>query len=170
VPESPPLIRNIAAKMLHGRLLTHPETDALVRRGPESDFPLRTRLIHPNMTTLPATSFADSTAALLAFRNAREWKQFHTPRQVAAALAIEASELQQTMLWKTDAEVDVALGNTDFMVEVGDELADVLSFALLLTHDLGLDPAKLIEAKLKKNEERYPVEKSRGRSTKYTKL
>ena len=111
------------------------------------------------MTKLPATSFADSTAALLAFRNAREWKQFHTPRQVAAALAIEAGELQQTMLWKTDAEV-----------EVGDELADVLSFTLLLAHDLGLDPAKLIEAKLKKNEERYPVEKSRGRSTKYTKL
>ena len=103
------------------------------------------------MTNLPATSFADSTAALLAFRHAREWTQFHTPRQVAAALAIEAGELQQTMLWKTDAEVEVALGDTDFMVEVGDELADVLSFTLLLAHDLGLDTAKLIEAKLKKN-------------------
>jgi len=56
-------------------------------------------------------------------------------------LAIEAGELQQTMLWKTDAEVEVALGNTDFMVEFGDELADVVSFTLLLAHDLGLDPA-----------------------------
>ena len=156
--------------MLQGRLLTHPKTDALAGQGTASDSPFRTHLIHPRMTSLPATSFADSTAALLAFRNAREWKQFHSPRQLAAALAIEAGELQQTMLWKTDAEVEVALGNTDFMVEVGDELADVLSFALLLAHDLGLDPAKLIEAKLKKNEERYPVEKSRGRSTKYTKL
>ena len=156
--------------MLQGRLLTHPKTDALAGQGTESDSPFRTHLIHPRMTSLPATSFADSTAALLAFRNAREWKQFHSPRQLAAALAIEAGELQQTMLWKTDAEVEVALGNTDFMVEVGDELADVLSFTLLLAHDLGLDPAKLIEAKLKKNEERYPVEKSRGRSTKYTKL
>jgi NTP pyrophosphatase (non-canonical NTP hydrolase) len=151
--------------MVHGRLQIRPTSEALVDLGPESDSPLRTRLIHPRMTNLPATSFADSTAALLAFRNAREWKQFHTPRQLAAALAIEAGELQQTMLWKTDAEVEVALGNTDFMVEVGDELADVLSFALLLAHDLGPDPAKLIEAKLKKNEERYPVEKSRGRST-----
>jgi dCTP diphosphatase len=166
----PALIRIMAAKMLRGRLLTLSKTDALVGREPESDSPLQTRLIHPRMTTLPATSFADSTAALLAFRNAREWKQFHTPRQVAAALAIEAGELQQTMLWKTDAEVEVALGNTEFMVEVGDELADVLSFTLLLAHDLGLDLSKLIEAKLKKNEERYPVEKSRGRSTKYNKL
>ena len=160
----------MAAKMLQARLPIRQKSEALLGREPESDSPLRTRLIHPRMTKLPATSFADSTAALLAFRNAREWKQFHTPRQVAAALAIEAGELQQTMLWKTDAEVEVALGNTDFMVEVGDELADVLSFTLLLAHDIGLDPAKLIEAKLKKNEERYPVEKSRGRSTKYTKL
>ena len=156
--------------MLQAKPPIRQKSEALVGLGPESDSPLRTRLIHPRMTKLPATSFADSTAALLAFRNAREWKQFHTPRQLATALAIEASELQQTMLWKTDAEVEVALGNTDFMVEVGDELADVLSFTLLLAHDLGLDPAKLIEAKLKKNEERYPVEKSRGRSTKYTKL
>jgi len=108
--------------------------------------------------------------ALLAFRSARDWKQFHTPRQLAAALAIEAGELQQAMLWKTDAEIEAARGNPKFRAEVGNEIADVLSFALLLAHDLGLDPGELIEAKLKKNEERYPVEKSRGRSTKYTNL
>ncbi|MEN9667022.1 MAG: hypothetical protein RLZZ326_3385 [Planctomycetota bacterium] len=122
------------------------------------------------MSKTPTSSFAVSTAALLAFRDAREWKQFHTPRQLAAALAIEAGELQQTMLWKTDAEIEGSLGNAAFMAEIGDEVADVLSFALLLAHDLGLDPAELIDAKLKKNGERYPVEKSRGRSTKYTKL
>ena len=108
--------------------------------------------------------------ALLAFREARDWKQFHTPRQLAAALAIEAGELQQALLWKTDAEVDAALAETELKSEIGDEIADVLSFALLLAHDLGLDPAELIRNKLKKNEERYPVEKSRGRSTKYTHL
>lgn len=112
----------------------------------------------------------DLQAALVAFRDARDWKQFHTPRQLVAALAIEAGELQQTLLWKTDAEVDAALGNTALKSEIGDEIADVLSFALLLAHDLGLDPADLIRGKLKKNEERYPVEKSRGRSTKYTNL
>ena len=122
------------------------------------------------MTTSPAPTFADSTAALLAFRDARDWKQFHTPRQLAAALAIEAGELQQAMLWKTDAEIEAALADPAFKAEIGDEIADVLSFALLLAHDLGLDPGQLIEAKLEKNEARYPVEKSRGRSTKYTNL
>lgn len=112
----------------------------------------------------------DIRAALVAFRDARDWKQFHTPRQLAAALAIEAGELQQALLWKTDAEVDAALAETALKSEIGDEIADVLSFALLLAHDLGLDPAELIRGKLKKNEERYPVEKSRGRSTKYTHL
>jgi NTP pyrophosphatase (non-canonical NTP hydrolase) len=108
--------------------------------------------------------------ALLAFRDARDWKQFHTPRQLAAALAIEACELQQAMLWKTDAEVEAGLTDGTLRAAVADEIADVLSFALLLAHDLGLDPAEVIAAKLKKNEQRYPVEKSRGKATKYDKL
>lgn len=118
----------------------------------------------------PPSPFQECVAALLAFRDARNWKQFHTPRQLAAALAIEAGELQQTFLWKTDAEIEAALADPAFKAEIGDEIADVLSFALLLAHDLSLDPAHLIEAKLEKNEARYPVEKSRGRSTKYTNL
>ena len=117
-----------------------------------------------------ARTFTESTAALLAFREARDWKQFHTPRQVAAALAIEAGELQQAMLWKTDAEVDAGLAEGTLKAEISDEIADVLSFALLLAHDLGLDPAELIARKLSKNEQRYPVEKSRGRATKYDRL
>ena len=107
---------------------------------------------------------------MLAFREARDWKQFHTPRQVAAALAIEAGELQQAMLWKTDTEVDAGLADGTLKAEISDEIADVLSFALLLAHDLGLDPAELIARKLSKNELRYPVEKSRGRATKYDRL
>jgi NTP pyrophosphatase (non-canonical NTP hydrolase) len=108
--------------------------------------------------------------ALLAFRDNRDWKQFHTPRQLAAALAIEASELQQAMLWKTDAEVEAGLADGTLRPALADEIADVLSFALLLAHDLGLDPVEVIASKLKKNEQRYPVEKSRGKATKYDKL
>lgn len=111
------------------------------------------------------TTLHDLQQRLLAFREARDWKQFHTPRQVAAALAIEAGELQQAMLWKTDAEVEAGLADGSLKGEIGDEIADVLSFALLLAHDLGLDPAKIA-----KNEQRYPVEKSRGRATKYDRL
>lgn len=122
------------------------------------------------MPTDDGPTFRECQKALLAFRDARDWKQFHTPRQLAAALAIEAGELQQAMLWKTDAEVTEALADGTLTPEIGAEIADVLSFALLLAHDLGLDPAELIHRKLKKNEERYPAEKSRGRSTKYDKL
>jgi len=116
------------------------------------------------------TTFKELQGKLLTFRDARDWKQFHTPRQLAAALAIEAGELQQAMLWKTDAEVEEGLAEGTLKSTLGDEIADVLSFALLLAHDLGLDPAELIAAKIQKNEERYPVEKSRGCSTKYDKL
>ncbi len=112
----------------------------------------------------------DLQQRLIAFRAARDWKQFHTPRQLAAALAIEAGELQQAMLWMTDAEVEAGLADGTLKGELSDEIADVLSFALLLAHDLGLDPAEVITAKLKKNEQRYPVEKSRGKATKYDKL
>ena len=115
-------------------------------------------------------SMQEIVAELVAFRDARDWKQFHTPRQLAAALAIEAGELQQAMLWKTDPEVTAGLADGTLTPEIGEEIADVLSFALLLAHDLGLDPADLIRNKLKKNAERYPADKSRGRSTKYDKL
>jgi len=115
-------------------------------------------------------TLTDLQRRLLAFRDARDWQQFHSPRQLAAALAIEAGELQQAMLWKTDAEVQEGLTAGPLREQLADEIADVLSFALLLAHDLGLDPADLIDSKLAKNEQRYPVEKSRGRATKYTDL
>ncbi len=122
------------------------------------------------MPTDSIDTLNDCQRALLAFRNAREWKQFHTPRQLAAALAIEACELQQAMLWKTDSEVESGLADGTLKPAVADEIADILSFALLLAHDLGLDPLEVVAEKLRKNELRYPVEKCRGCSTKYDKL
>jgi NTP pyrophosphatase (non-canonical NTP hydrolase) len=119
------------------------------------------------MTTPTLT---DRQQRLLAFHDARDWKQFHTPRQLAAALAIEAGELQQAMLWRTDAEVEAGLADGTLRAAIADEIADILSFALLLAHDLGLDPVEVIASTLKKNEHRYPVEKSRGKATKYDKL
>ncbi|NBV46216.1 MAG: nucleotide pyrophosphohydrolase [Planctomycetia bacterium] len=116
------------------------------------------------------SKFQEAVEALRSFRDARDWKQFHTPRQLAAALAIEASELQQVMLWRTDDDVVAGLADTTLQEKLADELADILSFALLLAHDVGLDPAQLIQSKLERNELRYPVEKSRGRATKYTDL
>ncbi len=74
------------------------------------------------------------------------------------------------MLWKTDAEVEASLESGTVRPELADELAGILSFALILPHDLGLDPAQLSVATLTNNEQRYPVKNSRGYATKYDKL
>jgi NTP pyrophosphatase (non-canonical NTP hydrolase) len=106
----------------------------------------------------------DRPRRILAFRDAHNWKRIHTPRQLAAALAIEAGEFQQAMLWETDAEIEAGLSDGTLKTELADEIANVFSSAPLLAHDLGLDPAGVIAAKLTKNDQRYPVEKSRGKA------
>lgn len=116
------------------------------------------------MSDLPAL-----TREILAFRDARDWQQFHTPRNLAAALAIEAAELQELMLWKTDQEVEELLGGEKHQ-RVKEELADVLIFALLFAHETGVDPVEAIRGKLERNEERYPEDLSRGRADKYSDL
>lgn len=113
---------------------------------------------------------ADLTAAAVAFRDARAWARFHTPRYLAAALAIEAGELQETMLWKSDAEVEALLADPASRQPVADELADVVVYALLLAERVGIDLAGAVRAKLAQNAAKYPVEASRGRATKYTDL
>lgn len=106
---------------------------------------------------------------ILAFRDARDWRQFHTPRNLAAALAIEAAELQELMLWKTDQEVEELLEGEKHQ-RITEELADVLIFALLLAHETGVDPDDAIRRKLERNEERYPEDLSKGRADKYSEL
>ena len=104
----------------------------------------------------------DARKALLEFRDAREWKQFHNPKDLAAALSIEASELLEVFLWKEAAEAEEA--------RVREELADVLAYSILLADHYGLDLAEIILDKVRLNEERYPAEASRGRATKYRDL
>lgn len=108
--------------------------------------------------------------AIVAFRDERDWAQFHTARNLAAALAIEAAELQEVMLWKSDQQVDALLTESKGRRELQDELGDVLIFALLLAHRCEIDPLKAIQEKLVVNGAKYPVGRSRGVSTKYTDL
>ena len=106
-----------------------------------------------------------ATQALLQFRDERDWKQFHDPKNLATALSIEAAELNEVFLWKTTQdsnEVDVE--------RVKEELADVLAYALLLAHEFELDPEAIVLEKVKRNAEKYPIEKSKGVATKYTEL
>ena len=103
--------------------------------------------------------------ALRAFREARDWGQFHDPKNLAVALSVEAAELNEVFLWMTtEASAEADLGR------VKEELADVLAYALLLADTFKLDPEEIVLQKIRKNEEKYPVEKSRGKSTKYNQL
>jgi dCTP diphosphatase len=107
---------------------------------------------------------------LRAFRDAREWKQFHNPKDLAAAIAIEAGELQEHFLWRSKDEVARDLDQPRKRKDVVDELADVLICALLLADCLGVDIDAAIRSKTRANARKYPVAKARGTSRKYTEL
>lgn len=98
--------------------------------------------------------------ALRAFMAEREWGQFHTPENLAKSVGIEAGELLECYQWAAETDRD----------RVADELADVLTYALLLADRLDLDPEQIVLDKLERTDRKYPVEKARGRSTKYDEL
>lgn len=102
---------------------------------------------------------------LLKFRDERDWQQFHDSKNLALAISIEASELNELFLWKEKPDSENV--NTE---KIKDELADILSFAFLLADKHDLDPFDIIAEKIKKNAEKYPVEKARGKSDKYNEL
>jgi len=116
----------------------------------------------------------DSWQALMAearrFRDARDWSQFHTPKNLAAAIAIEAAELQERFLWKSDKEIERDLKDDAKRKAVVEEVADVFLFALLLADRLDVDVSKAITEKLAANERKYPVALARGNARKYTEL
>ncbi|HJH01772.1 nucleotide pyrophosphohydrolase [Aerococcus urinaeequi] len=98
------------------------------------------------------------------FRDERNWRQFHNEKDLALSITLEASELLEIFQWKTAAE---GVENLD---AIKDELADVLIYAYMLADNLNLDIDDIIERKLIKNKEKYPVEKSRNNNSKYTEL
>jgi len=98
----------------------------------------------------------------LAFRDARDWAQFHNAKDLAAGLSIEASELLECFLWKDAMSADPA--------KIREELADVLVYALLLAHEAKIDIPSAVRAKLAQNALKYPVEKAKGRADKYDQL
>jgi NTP pyrophosphatase (non-canonical NTP hydrolase) len=105
---------------------------------------------------------------LMIFRQERNWEKFHKPKDLAMAAAIEAAELMQEFLWQTEEEVKQKVKNDK--ERFADEIADTVVYLMLLADDLGIDMFQAIENKLKKNAEKYPVEKCRGKATKYTNL
>ncbi|MCW5604845.1 MAG: nucleotide pyrophosphohydrolase [Burkholderiales bacterium] len=116
----------------------------------------------------PTDSLERLRAQLAAFADARDWNQFHNPKNLAMALAGEAGELVEHFQWLTFEEAaNLPRAARD---EVAFECADVLLFLLRLCDKLDIDLAQAAEKKMKLNAKKYPVAKSRGRATKYDKL
>ena len=110
----------------------------------------------------------DLTKRIIAFRDARDWKQFHNAKDVALSLVLEASEVMEHFQWKNREEIEKYIETNK--ADIGEELADVLYWVLLMSHDFKIDVLDALEKKIRKNEEKYPVEKARGKHTKYNKL
>lgn len=102
------------------------------------------------------------TEKLIAFRDERDWAQFHNPKDLAIALNIEVSELLEVFLWKEHQDADKE--------KIKEELADVFAYAFLLADKYDLDVEEIVIDKINRNAEKYPVEKAKGTAKKYDKL
>jgi len=120
------------------------------------------------LTGMPEQSLSDLTRAVVAHRDAREWQQFHTPKELAVSLCIEAAELLALMQWKTGDQLAATLAAR--REDVQDELADVLHSLLLLANDFQIPLDAALLQKLQKDAVKYPVSKSRGKNLKYDEL
>ena len=102
---------------------------------------------------------------ILSFRDDRNWKQFHNPKDLAISISLEAAELLEVFQWSAG---DVICA--DKRDKIREELADVVNFCVLMADACGLDLDEIVQAKIQKNNEKYPVEKAYGSKEKYTEL
>jgi len=109
-------------------------------------------------------------AKVLSFAQDRDWEQFHSPKNLSMALAAEAAELMEHFLWTGSESSRETAREPRLRRAIEEELADVVIYALEFANQSGVDLAAAIEAKLKQNAVKYPVDKARGRSVKYTEL
>ncbi len=112
--------------------------------------------------------FRQLTDRLLEFRDARDWRQFHSLKNLMLSLNLEASEVLELSQWRDDAQIEAAIEDPDVRARLGEECADVLLYLLLICERAGIDLAREADAKITRNGEKYPVDKSRGNSRKYT--
>lgn len=100
------------------------------------------------------------TEKIKKFNEERDWDQFHSPENLAKSISIEAGELLECFQWNNEYDLD----------EVKEELADVINYCILMADKLGFDPKQIVLDKMEKTAKKYPVEKAKGKSTKYTRL
>ena len=107
---------------------------------------------------------------VLAFAKERDWEQFHAPKNLSMAIAAEAAELMEHFLWQSPEASCNDMEAENLRSKVEEELADVFIFAIEFANMTGIDIATIIDTKMKRNAKKYPVEKAKGRSVKYTEL
>lgn len=100
---------------------------------------------------------------ILQFRDERDWKQFHNPKDLAISISLEAAELLEVFQWS--AQDVICEGK---MGKIREELADVINYCILLADTCGLDLDEIIQDKIRRNQDKYPIEKAKGKSDKYT--
>lgn len=104
------------------------------------------------------------------FRDERDWKQYHSARNLALSIVLESSELLEIFQWKTDRESDALVEDPETRIKLADELSDILLYTMLMSDSIGINLLKAAAEKIKKNAKKYPIEKSKGNSLKYTEL
>jgi NTP pyrophosphatase (non-canonical NTP hydrolase) len=109
------------------------------------------------------TTVAQLRDLIREFVDRRDWRQFHTPKNLAMSMAIEAAELMEHFQWLTPDQSWALASQPDKLAEVGEELADILAYALAMANQLGLDLSTALQSKMAKNERKYPAEEYRGR-------
>lgn len=117
-----------------------------------------------------STTVAEIKTRVLAFARERDWEQFHAPKNLSMALAAEAGELMEHFLWATPEASRMIATDTAKRKKIEEELADVVIYALEFANMTGIDVAAAIETKMAANAAKYPVDKAKGRSDKYTEL
>src|SRR5262249_35858166 len=128
------------------------------------------RPINMATSTDATTTLAELKNRVLAFARERDWEQYHSPKNLSMALAAESGELMEHFLWATPEQSRAIAANPAKPGRIADELADVVIYALEFANITGLDLASAIETKMAANAQKYPVEKAKGRSDKYTEL
>ena len=108
------------------------------------------------------------TKKIVKFNKARDWEQFHNPKDLALSLSLEASEVLEHFQWKSKKEMEKYIKSDK--AHIGQELADVFYWVLLMSYYLKIDIAKAMEKKMKENEKKYPIAKAKGKHTKYNQL
>ena len=112
------------------------------------------------------TTLQDLKERMAAFVRERDWEQFHTPKNLSMSIAIEAAELMEHFQWLTAEQSRDLDGQA--LADVGEELADIVIYALSLSNFLGLDLSDTVLHKMDKNERKYPADQVRGKAHKYT--